>query len=89
MGMAGVSSLLRHCGAFFLRRTFGSDHLYKATFSEYVKMLLCSRESPMEFFVEGTRSRSGKSLHPRLGKRMDEGIFSFFLFFFESCGLCS
>ncbi len=40
MNMAGVSTLLRHCGAFFLRRTFGSDQLYKATFSEYIKTLL-------------------------------------------------
>ena len=24
----------------------------------------------MEFFMEGTRSRSGKSLHPRLGRQI-------------------
>lgn len=68
MSMWGVSPFLRRSGAFFLRRTFGSDGLYKAVFSEYVKAVLCSGDYPMEFFVEGTRSRSGKSLHPRLGK---------------------
>lgn len=68
MSMWGVSPFLRRSGAFFLRRTFGSDRLYKAVFSEYVKAVLCSGDSPMEFFVEGTRSRSGKSLHPRLGE---------------------
>lgn len=66
--MRGVSPLLRHCGAFFLRRTFGSDKLYKAVFSEYVKAAMCSGDFPMEFFLEGTRSRTGKSLHPRLGE---------------------
>lgn len=68
MSMRGVSPFLRRSGAFFLRRTFGSDKLYKAMFSEYVKAVLCSGDNPMEFFVEGTRSRSGKSLHPRLGR---------------------
>ena len=58
MGMAGVSSLLRHCGAFFLRRTFGSDHLYKATFSEYVKTLLCSRESVSHGVLRGGNAKS-------------------------------
>lgn len=68
MSMRGISPLLRRSGGFFLRRTFGSDKLYKAVFSEYVKAVLCSGDYPMEFFVEGTRSRNGKSLHPRLGK---------------------
>ena len=67
MSMRGISPLLRKSGAFFLRRTFGSDKLYKAVFSEYVKAVLYSGDYPMEFFVEGTRSRNGKSLHPRLG----------------------
>jgi glycerone phosphate O-acyltransferase len=70
MSMWGVSPFLRRSGAFFLRRTFGSDRLYKAVFSEYVKAVLYSGDSPMEFFVEGTRSRTGKSLHPRLGEYM-------------------
>lgn len=68
MNMAGVSSLLRRSGAFFLRRTFGSDKLYKAVFTAYVQTLLCSGDSPIEFFIEGTRSRTAKSLHPKYGK---------------------
>ena len=67
--MQGISPLLRRSGAFFLRRTFGSDKLYRTVFSEYVKAVLCSGDCPMEFFVEGTRSRTGKSLHPRLGRQ--------------------
>lgn len=67
MNMAGISSLLRRSGAFFLRRTFGSDKLYKAVFTAYVQTLLCSGDSPIEFFIEGTRSRTAKSLHPKYG----------------------
>lgn len=68
MNMRGVSPFLRRSGAFFMRRTFGSDRLYRTIFSLYVQTLLCSGDSPLEFFIEGTRSRTAKSLHPRLGK---------------------
>lgn len=67
MKMKLVSSLLRQSGAFFMRRTFGTDRLYKAVFSEYVKTALCSNDAPLEFFIEGTRSRTAKTLHPKLG----------------------
>lgn len=67
MKMKLVSSLLRQSGAFFMRRTFGTDRLYKAVFSEYVKTVLCSNDAPLEFFIEGTRSRTAKTLHPKLG----------------------
>ena len=50
-----------------MRRTFGADRLYKAVFSEYVKTVLCSNDAPLEFFLEGTRSRTAKTLHPKLG----------------------
>ena len=71
MHMSVVSSFLRHSGGFFLRRTFGSDRLYKVVFSLYVQVLLSSGDAPMEFFVEGTRSRTAKSLHPKLGRVTD------------------
>lgn len=67
MNMKLVSSLLRRSGAFFLRRTFGSDQLYKLIFTLYTQHLLCSNMAPVEFFIEGTRSRTAKSLHPKLG----------------------
>lgn len=69
--MSVVSSFLRHSGGFFLRRTFGSDRLYKVVFSLYVQVLLSNGDAPMEFFVEGTRSRTAKSLHPKLGTVTD------------------
>ena len=65
--MAGVGALLRQSGAFFMRRTFGQDQLYWAVFSEYMQTLLTNGDAPMEFFMEGTRSRTAKPLHPRIG----------------------
>lgn len=66
LNMSFVSNLLRFGGAFFLRRTFRGDTLYNAIFTEYVQRLLIMG-FPIEFFVEGTRSRSGKLLQPKLG----------------------
>ncbi len=67
MGMTGVAELLRKSGAFFIRRRFGNDILYWAIISEYVRRTLIQGGHPMEFFIEGTRSRTGKSLSPKIG----------------------
>ncbi|XP_059476825.1 dihydroxyacetone phosphate acyltransferase [Neocloeon triangulifer] len=67
VAMWGVGRLLRDSGAFFIRRSFGNDKLYWAAFSEYVQTLITAGENPIEFFVEGTRSRTAKSLCPKLG----------------------
>jgi glycerol-3-phosphate O-acyltransferase/nucleoside-diphosphate-sugar epimerase len=61
-----VRWIFKNCGAFFLRRTFDGDALYWAVFAEYVEQLVIEHD-PVEFFIEGKRSRSGKSLHPKLG----------------------
>jgi glycerone phosphate O-acyltransferase len=66
--MIFFGNVLRKCGAFFIHRTFGSDPLYWSLFIEYVQSILCNGEAPVEFFIEGTRSRSCKSLHPKMGK---------------------
>ncbi|XP_064411955.1 dihydroxyacetone phosphate acyltransferase isoform X1 [Latimeria chalumnae] len=67
MGMKLIGEMLRMSGAFFIRRTFGGNKLYWAVFSEYVKTILRNGFAPVEFFVEGTRSRTCKSLTPKLG----------------------
>jgi glycerone phosphate O-acyltransferase len=66
--MWGIGRLLRDSGAFFIRRSFGNDRLYWAAFSEYVQTLITAGDAPVEFFVEGTRSRTAKSLCPKLGE---------------------
>lgn len=40
LDMAGVNWIFRHSGAFFLKRSFRSDSLYRAIFEEYVQQLL-------------------------------------------------
>lgn len=70
MNMKLMGSLMRHAGAFFIRRSFGKDKLYWTVFSEYVKTHVVNGDAPLEFFIEGTRSRSGKSLPPKLGMKI-------------------
>lgn len=61
-----VGPLLRHCGAFFLRRSFKGEPLYAAVFHEYLHLML-TRGFPLEYFIEGGRSRSGRTLTPKAG----------------------
>lgn len=49
-----------------MRRTFKGDDLYKAIFKEYVTRLAMDAIN-MEFFIEGTRSRTNKILTPKYG----------------------
>ncbi|KAF7666551.1 hypothetical protein LDENG_00101430 [Lucifuga dentata] len=66
-GMKVVGEILRGSGAFFIRRATGSNSLYWAVMSEYVKTIVRRGFAPLEFFVEGLRSRTLKSLTPKLG----------------------
>lgn len=61
-----VGNILRGGGAFFIRRTFSGDQLYPVVIREYIERLLSSGRN-MECFIEGTRSRTGKLLPPKLG----------------------
>uniref|UniRef100_A0A8C3CNX7 Dihydroxyacetone phosphate acyltransferase n=1 Tax=Cairina moschata TaxID=8855 RepID=A0A8C3CNX7_CAIMO len=67
LGMKIVGELLRRAGAFFMRRSFGGNRLYWAVFAEYVKTMLRNGYAPIEFFLEGTRSRTAKTLTPKFG----------------------
>jgi glycerol-3-phosphate O-acyltransferase len=61
-----LGHIFRKAGAFYLRRTIRGQRLYAAVFSRYLRKLL--REGYVqEFFLEGTRSRTGKTLQPKLG----------------------
>lgn len=61
-----AGSLIRMGGAFFLRRSFKSQKLYSAVFSEYVSTIQ-TQGVPLEYFIEGTRSRTGRLLQPKGG----------------------
>jgi glycerol-3-phosphate O-acyltransferase len=57
---------LRRGGAFFLRRSFKGNPLYSVVFNEYLAQLI-DRGVPIEYFIEGGRSRTGRLLAPHEG----------------------
>ncbi len=61
-----MGAIFRRCGAFFIRRRFKGDRIYSEALRAYVAKLLAEGYW-IEFFIEGTRSRTGKSLAPRYG----------------------
>jgi glycerol-3-phosphate O-acyltransferase len=61
-----VGPILRRGGAFFLRRSFKGNRLYAAVFDAYLDQIL-QRGYSVEYFVEGTRSRTGWLLAPKGG----------------------
>lgn len=58
--------IFRNSGAFFLRRSFKGLDLYPEVFKQYVKTLVYEGY-PIEFFIEGGRSRTGKPVLPKYG----------------------
>jgi glycerol-3-phosphate O-acyltransferase len=61
-----IGPIFRALGAFFLRRTFRGNVLYSKVFSEYVHRVLIEGYN-IKIFIEGTRSRTGKLIMPKLG----------------------
>lgn len=61
-----MGHLFRGSGAFFIKRSFKDDPIFPTVFERYVRLLI-REEIPVEFFIEGGRSRTGKLLHPKLG----------------------
>ena len=64
--MPVVGGLLRRAGAFFMHRSFRGDALYQAVFDEYLHQMFIKGYS-VEYFIEGGRSRTGRTLHPKTG----------------------
>jgi len=61
-----VGFFLRRVGAFFVKRTGGSDPVHVLVLRRYVTYLL-KRGHLLEFFIEGGRSRTGRMRSPKLG----------------------
>lgn len=66
LNMPIVGPILRRGGAFFMRRTFKGNKLYAAVFDEYLHSVF-SHGYSTEYFVEGGRSRTGRTLNPKAG----------------------
>jgi glycerol-3-phosphate O-acyltransferase len=66
LNMPLIGRFLRKGGAFFLRRSFKGDALYPVVFAKYLGFMM-ARGHPLEYFIEGGRSRTGRLLSPRAG----------------------
>jgi glycerol-3-phosphate O-acyltransferase len=66
MNFFPVGPLVRRAGVFFIRRSFKEDEVYKLVLRHYVDYLV-EKRFPLEWYIEGGRSRSGKLLPPRFG----------------------
>jgi glycerol-3-phosphate O-acyltransferase len=61
-----MGPLLRRSGVIFIRRNIGDNPLYKYVLREYVGYIVEKRFN-LSWSIEGTRSRTGKMLPPKLG----------------------
>jgi len=74
-----LGHIFRKSGAFFIRRSFRGNLLYREVLEKYIKTLL-KEGYPIEFFIEGGRSRTGKMVMPKYGllsmvlQAYDEGV---------------
>jgi len=66
LNMPVIGSILRGGGAFFIRRSFKGNALYSTVMFEYVADLI-AKGIPIEYFVEGGRSRTGRLLQAKPG----------------------
>lgn len=66
MNFFPVGPIIRRTGVFFIRRSFKNNNLYKFVLQTYLDYLI-EKRFPLEWYLEGGRSRSGKLLPPRYG----------------------
>ena len=66
LNMPMIGPVLRKAGAFFIRRSFKGNELYSTVMFEYLASQIAGN-MPIEYFVEGGRSRTGRLLQPKPG----------------------
>lgn len=66
MNFFPVGPMIRRTGVFFIRRSFRDNELYKTVLRAYLDYLV-EKRFPLEWYLEGGRSRSGRLGRPRLG----------------------
>ena len=66
LSFGAMGPLLRRSGVIFIRRNIGNDQLYRYVLREYVGYIVEKRFN-LSWSIEGTRSRTGKMLPPKLG----------------------
>ncbi|HFC00052.1 MAG TPA: HAD-IB family hydrolase, partial [Phaeodactylibacter sp.] len=66
MDFMGFSQLARQNGVIFIRRSFKENEIYKATLRQFIASLVNDNAHFM-WAIEGTRSRTGKLVWPKIG----------------------
>jgi putative phosphoserine phosphatase/1-acylglycerol-3-phosphate O-acyltransferase len=66
MDFMGFGQLARQNGVIFIRRSFKNDLIYKATLRHFIGSQVNNRSHFM-WSIEGTRSRTGKLVWPKVG----------------------
>ena len=66
MAFGPMGAIMRRAGVIFIRRSLGDDPLYRYVLRQYVGYVIEKRFN-LSWSIEGTRSRTGKMLPPRLG----------------------
>ncbi len=66
MAFFGLGELGRRAGAIFIRRSFKDNEVYKLTLKHFISHLV-DRKSHFMWAIEGTRSRTGKIVWPKMG----------------------
>ncbi len=66
MSMGPFAVVFRRMGRIFIRRSTREDPVYRWVLREYVGYLL-EKRFHLEWYIEGTRSRTGKLMPPKLG----------------------
>ncbi|MEM9990564.1 MAG: HAD-IB family hydrolase [Bacteroidota bacterium] len=74
MSFAGLGQFGRQAGVIFLRRSFKDNSVYKATLRHYIATRV-NEGAHFMWAIEGTRSRTGKLVWPKMGilKYIGEG----------------
>ncbi len=66
MNFFPIGPIARRAGVFFIRRTFANNPIYKLVLHTYFAYLV-EQCLPLEWYIEGGRSRTGKLRPPRFG----------------------
>jgi len=66
MAFSVFGNLARHAGGIFIRRSFVDNPVYKAVLRRYIQHLI-GQKCSFCWAIEGTRSRTGKLVMPKIG----------------------
>jgi len=66
MSFFGLGEIGRQSGVIFIRRSFKENHLYKMVLRFFISKLVDKKKNFM-WAIEGTRSRTGKIVWPKMG----------------------